>query len=129
MMSSVASTVRSNAPELEHLAGELAGAWCRETSAQPTEWTEENPALGQCAVSALVVQDVLGGDLIQAVVNGISHYWNRLDSGEELDFTRDQFGATVRVETEPGVRSRIYVLSFPKTVARYDLLRERLGRG
>jgi hypothetical protein len=128
MMSTVAIDARSHEAVLEDLAHELSGAWCRETSVQPVEWTGRNPALGQCAVTALIVQDILGGELVQAVVNGVSHYWNRLDSGEEIDLTRGQFGGTFRIETEPGVRSREYVLSFPETVARYDLLRERLER-
>src|SRR5215210_2360858 len=46
--------------------------------------------------AALVVQDILGGDLILAEVhiNGVkdgNHYWNRLPGGTEVDLTRDQF--------------------------------------
>lgn len=124
----MALTAPRRTGDLEDLGRELQDAWCRETSVQPGEWTARNPALGQCAVTALVVQDHLGGDLVQAIVNGISHYWNRLESGEEVDLSREQFGRSVRIETEPGVRSRAYVLSFPDTVSRYDLLRERLKR-
>ena len=47
--------------------------------------------MGQCAVTALVVQDFLGGELIRAFVCGESHYWNRLPDGSELDLTADQF--------------------------------------
>jgi hypothetical protein len=124
----MALTAASRVGDLEDLRRELENAWSRETSAQPSEWTARNPALGQCAVTALVVQDHLGGELIQAIVNGISHYWNRVESGKELDLSRQQFGESVRIETEPGVRSRAYVLSFPNTVSRYDLLRSQLKR-
>jgi hypothetical protein len=41
----------------------LAEAWSRETSADPTSWTEENAAWGQCTVTAILVQDYLGGTL------------------------------------------------------------------
>lgn len=99
-------------------------AWCAETSSDPT-WSAKNPALGQCAVTALVVQDRLGGDLLRTTVDGVSHYFNRLPDGTELDLTRDQFPEWAPTEVEP--RSREYVLSFPATAARYDLLRERLG--
>ena len=86
----------------------------------------ENPAWGQCAVTALVVQDAFGGDLLRAMVEGVSHYWNRLPDGSEVDLTRQQFpegamhGATV-------VKDREYVLSFPETASRYLLLRGQLG--
>jgi hypothetical protein len=59
-------------------------------------WTVANPSRGQCAVTALVVRDLLGGELLEAEVhypNGERqgfHYWNRLP-GLDLDLTADQF--------------------------------------
>ena len=60
------------------------------------EWTPENPSRDQCGMTALVVQDILGGDLIIAEVHveGAQighHYWNRLPDGSEVDLTADQF--------------------------------------
>ena len=60
------------------------------------EWTPENPSRDQCGMTALVVQDVLGGELILAEVHvdGVQighHYWNRLPDGSEVDLTGDQF--------------------------------------
>jgi ADP-ribose pyrophosphatase YjhB (NUDIX family) len=81
---------------LEHT---LRAAWCRWTS-DPVDqpgWTDANPASGQCASTALVVQDRLGGDLLIADVHEADgarqgvHYWNRLPDGRELDLTREQF--------------------------------------
>ena len=59
-------------------------------------WWPGNPARGQCGVTALVVQDLLGGELIlgEVHVEGVKvghHYWNRLLDGTEVDFTADQF--------------------------------------
>jgi hypothetical protein len=51
---------------------------------------------GQCGTTALVIQDLLGGDLMVADVEydgrveGV-HYWNVTPGGVELDLTRDQF--------------------------------------
>lgn len=63
------------------------------------QWSERNPASGQCASTALIVQGLLGGELLLADVhnadgsrNGV-HYWNRLAGGTELDLTREQFRA------------------------------------
>ena len=54
------------------------------------------PSRGQCGTTALVIQDLLGGDLMVADVQyedrveGV-HYWNVTPGGVELDLTRDQF--------------------------------------
>ncbi|WP_146239622.1 hypothetical protein [Curtobacterium sp. MCSS17_011] len=56
----------------------------------------ELPSRGQCGTTALVVQGLLGGDLMVAdveyedVVTGV-HYWNVTSGGIELDLTNDQF--------------------------------------
>jgi hypothetical protein len=78
----------------------IRASWSRETC-DPVDvdaWSPENPARGQCAVTALVVQDLCGGELLLAEVHypdgsrqGL-HYWNRLGEGVELDLTREQFG-------------------------------------
>jgi hypothetical protein len=60
------------------------------------DWRPDNPARGQCGVTALVVQDLLGGDLVlgevfveQAKIG--HHYWNRLPDGRDVDLTAGQF--------------------------------------
>ena len=40
----------------------LIKSWSIETS---SKWTIENPAKGQCGVTALVVQDICGGKIIK----------------------------------------------------------------
>ena len=102
-------------------------AWGEDTSADE-DWTAKNPALGQCAVTALVVQDALGGDLLRSTVGGVSHYWNRLDGGEWIDLTRGQFSLDAMLDEPPVLRERGYVLSFPETVKRYEILRDRVRR-
>ena len=62
----------------------------RRTSADPEGWSPHNRPWGQCAVTALVVQDRFGGELLRARVDGVSHYWNRLPDGSELDLTRER---------------------------------------
>ncbi|MFI5773615.1 hypothetical protein ACIA74_34900 [Streptomyces sp. NPDC051658] len=67
------------------------------TPAYRPNWTSDNPARDQCGVTALVVHDLLGGDLIRGEVhvNGERvdyHWWNRLGLGIEVDLTREQFG-------------------------------------
>lgn len=104
----------------------LRDAWTGSTSVSPSSWTPVQAAVGQCAVTALVVQDHLGGEILRSMVGETSHYWNLLDDGTEIDLTREQFAEFSPGPTE--VRSRAYLLSYPETRARYELLRERTRR-
>jgi hypothetical protein len=104
------------------LSRALAQGWSRATSYDPAHWSEQNSAWGQCAVSALIVQDLLGGQLLLGKINGIEHYWNRLADDRELDFTRDQFEHVESLDG-PTCADRDHVLSFPDTRRRYRRLR------
>lgn len=110
------------------LRRDLEVVWCAETSACPDEWTPEVPSRGQCAVTALIVQDVCGSDLFRVNVDGESHYFGYLYPGNQLvDLTADQFDDVP--DYANGVRrTRDYVLSFPDTERRYLLLKELLGK-
>jgi hypothetical protein len=100
---------------------------CDPTDAE--EWTPTNPSRGQCAVTALVVHDVFGGQLLEAEVHledgspqGF-HYWNRLD-GVEVDLTREQF-TNQEVLQEPHVIDRRP--EFPwRAQEQYLIFRERV---
>ena len=62
-------------------------SWSRETARQ---WTPEQPAAGQCNVTAIVVQGVFGGDILKTPLAEGEHFYNRID-GERVDFTASQF--------------------------------------
>jgi GNAT superfamily N-acetyltransferase len=90
------------APEAVHavtlasLEAAIREAWSSETSADPGEWSPENPARGQCDVTAMLVRSYLGGEILVANVlhegrRVERHAWNRLPSGVTIDLTRDQF--------------------------------------
>lgn len=96
------------------------------------DWSPENAARGQCGVTALVVQDHLGGELLVADVRhpdgsrqGI-HYWNRLPGGEELDLTREQFAATETVQA-PSVVPRPPDVTGARLEAQYRALAASVG--
>tara|TARA_B100001146_G_scaffold114338_1_gene100749 strand:- start:160 stop:600 length:441 start_codon:yes stop_codon:yes gene_type:complete len=99
--------------------------WSSETSADPEKYVGSPSSYGQCAVSALLFQEIFGGELMRSVVNGVSHYWNRDENGDEVDFTRSQFQVPVMFEEEVVVRDREYVLSNLSTMSRYNLLKSR----
>ena len=92
------STPQNSWP-LADVAAAVRAAWDRRTCdpVDLADWRPENPSRGQCGVTALVIQDLLGGDLLLAEVHHSNgerqgcHYWNRLPGGAEVDLTREQF--------------------------------------
>jgi hypothetical protein len=46
---------------------------------------------GQCYVTAMCVQDIFGGDILEGVIDCGNHFWNKLPNGQEFDLTSDQF--------------------------------------
>lgn len=91
-------------------------------------WHAGNPSRGQCGVTALVLQEILGGELLVADVlfadgepQGV-HYWNRLSDGQEVDFTREQFCEDDVVIQPPRVAARTRRTP-GRLVERYELLR------
>lgn len=79
--------------EIKVLQKALEELWCRETCYEPQQhkWSEQNPSLGQCFVTALVVNDFFGGEIYKVKSsNGVSHYFNAVD-GVTIDLTSTQF--------------------------------------
>lgn len=106
----------------------------KETSADTAGWTKENPLYAHCAVVALIAQDLFGGGLRRASLEPYpefahmrSHYWNRLPSGEEIDFTAPQFfGRRPALVGES--RGRKSLLEHVSTSSRYRALALRLAK-
>ena len=103
--------------ELENLLKE---SWTKETSVD-SNWSEDNPALGQCAVTALVVNDYFGGKIMRCMASTGSHYYNELE-GITVDLTRSQFGNEEHEYENGEERTREYLLSNENTKSRYELL-------
>lgn len=50
--------------KLNTLKKALQKSWTKETSYSPEKWITSNPSVGQCAVTALIVNGYLGGSII-----------------------------------------------------------------
>jgi hypothetical protein len=93
------------------------------------------PAAGQCAAVATIVNELLGGDLVSASVQGHSHWFNqiRVDDGTiEIDLTGDQFGLPpVQVARPwslyPGARLRDFSELHAETIFRAAALAASAG--
>ncbi len=104
---------RSDGISMEALRAAVRESWSIETC-DPTdvaEWTPANPSRGQCAVTAMVVHDQFGGQLLEAEVHFDDgslqgfHYWNRL-AGGDVDLTGEQFTSHELLQ-EPRVVERL----------------------
>ena len=98
----------------------LGRAWSLETS---TQWTPANPARGQCSVSALVAQDLLGGRILKTHTPGGTHFYNMID-GIRRDFTISQFDTPITFEDLPSSREEAMAGTSPE---QYLALRRSLG--
>ena len=125
-----------NLIELEKV---LQKSWSKETSACSAEWDESNPALGQCAITALIVNDYFGCDIIWAeavLPNGkkSAHFFNYIDN-KEVDLTRSQFPqgtvipvGPVGVEKKKDFATRDFLFQYENKNSRYELLKENVNR-
>ena len=75
------------AKDLEALRRRLAASWSIRTSSQ---WRADDPARGQCSVTALAVQQLCGGEILKTPTAAGLHFYN-LIGGARHDFTAEQF--------------------------------------
>ena len=111
---------------LARLCTALAASWTARTASPLVAWTPHNPSSGQCAVSALVLQDYCGGEIRRCVVAGTPHYFNRID-GQVVDSTAGQFGTVAINYDTSTVRNHQRILRHADTRQRYELLKGRVG--
>lgn len=79
------------------LQARLQRAWSLETSSR---WSPDNPACGQCSVTALAVHKLYGGELLKTPAPGGMHFYNRI-AGKRWDFTASQFAEPIAYADEP----------------------------
>ena len=116
---------------LELLKRALRKSWKLDTCypGDKIKWRSKNPAVGQCAVTSLVLNDFLGGKI--AYNRQFKHYWNILDNGDVIDLTKEQFN-TCDFPID-GITSRDYLLNSERareanTQERYALLKKRVEK-
>ncbi|TYS58096.1 hypothetical protein FZC74_13975 [Sutcliffiella horikoshii] len=60
-----------------------------------SKWTEDNPGRGQCGVTALVVNDILGGIIRKTWLPEGWHFYNEIH-GVRYDYTFSQFNEQIK---------------------------------
>lgn len=116
--------------ELGKLKEIIENNWSKETcyTGCKDEWNFKKKELGQCAITALIVNDYYGGDILYCSHN--HHYWNKLPNGLEVDFTRKQFPKNTIICIDE-IKTREYILDSEsakkvQTKERYELLKKRI---
>lgn len=120
----------------------LLKSWCKETSSEPHKWTPQNPAWGQSAVTAALLDDYHHGELLttKAILpdgSEITHHYNMIRK-HYVDLTARQFPKGTIIP--PGVpqysddslhfdfpSAWLYLLSHEPTRERYKILKEKVA--
>ena len=98
--------------------------WSRETS-YINDRSHNKPSIGQCVISSLTVQDLMGGDIAKIKLNNDqSHYFNVID-GNVYDITEDQFDCQL-MYSEYEVVNRTKLLTNNNTALRYSIFQKSL---
>ncbi|WP_397538340.1 hypothetical protein [Rummeliibacillus pycnus] len=83
-----------NSQNIECLKSALASSW---SLASSSKWCSDNPAKGQCGVTALVVNDLLGGQILKTKLPEGWHFYNMIEH-KRYDFTVSQFSESILYE-------------------------------
>ena len=78
----------------------LYDSWSSQTAIQ---WSPGNPALGQCNVTSLLIENLFGGRILKTRYREGFHFYNEID-GRRYDFTASQFTAPVDYDDIPSSR-------------------------
>lgn len=110
--------------ELKELREKLEKCWCIETIWHKPDWNPDKLSKGQCYVTAILIQDILGGRIYHGTVESENHYWNELPDGTEVDLTSDQFDDGDGLYPHPK-RSFLKVVTPNRRNKRYLILKEK----
>ena len=85
----------------DQIARALHKSW---SLASARQWTAANPAAGQCNVTALLVHEFFGGELLKTTLHEGDHFYNRI-GGRRYDFTDSQFNVSITYSDVPATRA------------------------
>ena len=86
----------------------LSGMWCAETCAPRLreKWSPDNRTLGQCSITAFLVQDIFGGEVYAVITEFGMHCYNKVGDAV-FDLTSEQF--------KDGVKNLVYDCTNPQS--------------
>lgn len=108
----------------------LTGIWAADTCAprMRENWSEDNPTLGQCSITAFLMQDIYGGDVLGVPLgDGNYHCFNAVGDCV-FDLTSEQFGDRALNYAHNRKQRREDHFARDEKRARYALLKARLEK-
>ena len=104
------------------------GLWRKETCAprMQDEWTPENKTLGQCSITAFIVQDLFGGEVYGILRPGGNYHCYNVIGDARFDLTSEQFGEKAKelVYDDKHLQSREVHFAREEKKARYEYLKQ-----
>lgn len=76
---------------VKRLGKVLTDAFCAETAKSGYAWSPDNRTAGQCAVCALFVQNLLGGDICKVKAGKRTYYFNLIILSEKSRLQERRF--------------------------------------
>lgn len=110
---------------LKRFYGTINKSWTKSTTHKnyTAKWSADVPSTGQCAVTALLVNDYFGGEIYTGFTQkGERHFWN-IVQGHKVDLTRAQLPDDVEFH-KVQQRTRASLLKIPDLKYRYLLLKK-----
>ena len=108
----------------------LSEIWCAETCAprMRDEWTRENMTLGQCSITAFLVQDIFGGQVYGILRPGGNYHCYNVIGDCVFDLTSEQFGdEKLSYQGNPEQFREVHFAKEEKRL-RYEYLKSGLDR-
>ncbi|MCY1632620.1 YunG family protein [Bacillus paralicheniformis] len=90
--------------QIEQIMKALYKSWSSDSS---SKWSQDNPAKGQCGVTALVVNDLLGGEIGKTKLPEGWHFYNVIN-GKRYDLTVSQFKEDILYMDVPSNRNEAF---------------------
>ena len=106
----------------------LSDIWCEYTCAPRLRegWSKENMTLGQCSITAFLVQDIFGGKVYGILRPGGNYHCYNVIGNAIFDLTSEQFGDEVLDYTDNPEQSREVHFAKQEKYERYLWLKDAL---
>ena len=108
------------------LRKDIEKGWSKETChpSYQSKWSLEYPSTGQCAITAMWLNEKMGWDIYETIVNRSRHFFNKDSNGFIYDLTADQFQDS-DIEYE-NCRKREFKDLYRSCKERYELFKHNL---
>ena len=106
----------------------LSAIWCADTCAPRMRdaWTKENRTLGQCTITAFLLQDIYGGRVLGVPLPDGNYHCFNVVSGRAFDLTSEQFDEKLDYADRPEQFREVHFKKEEKRL-RYELLKAKLA--